>query len=230
MLRKYWDGIVDLIFPPTCYACGQYEPLKDLLLCHPCNETLPWIENSAVAKAALEGKEHFPVDIEEINSLLFFTKSSKTQKLIQEIKYHDQRKLAVFLGELLGRKLQLENAITNYVLLPVPIHHKRLKERGYNQAYEIAKGIEAVTHIPIENDVLIRATFEGSQTAKNKYQRAQILNTAFTYNPLTQVDRKKHIILIDDVITTGSTVNSCTNQLKKAGFQNIEVACLAISI
>ena len=230
MLQKYWQGVVDLIFPPICYACGQYEPLKDLLLCHPCNETLPWIDHSGVAKAALEGKEHFPVDIEDINSLLFFTKNSKTQKLIQEIKYHGQRRLAVFLGELVGQKLKLEKDHSNSILVPVPIHHKRLRERGYNQAYEIAKGIQSSTEIPIENDILIRATFEGSQTAKNKYQRAKILDAAFTYNSLTKVNRNTNIILIDDVITTGATIRSCSNQLRKAGFKNIEVACLAISI
>ncbi len=135
VVRKYIEGVGRVLFPRICYACQQYEPLHGHLLCNKCLKQLPWIPTQPIAEAALEGKEHFPRDVSFFDSLLYFTKHSKVQHLIKQIKYNGQRSLAWYLGQRLGQKLKnLELDWSQYEIVPVPIHRKRKRQRGYNQA------------------------------------------------------------------------------------------------
>lgn len=232
MLGDYIRGLVDLVFPTTCYACQAYEPLDGHLLCAVCLEDLPWIATDA-APAALEGKDNFPSNIQFFDGLLYFTKSSPTQQLISEIKYNGQRELAHYLGLRLASKIESALPWHDYEIIPVPIHKKRRRLRGYNQAEELARPIAAHLGIPINISVLKRNHFETSQTQKGKRQRASVMQKSFSL-----VKSSTHIhthtlpnaLLIDDVITTGATIKSCVALLRTAGYKQISVISLAISI
>jgi len=228
MLRSTLEGLVELIFPTTCFACLEYEPLHDHLLCINCLENLPWIPEKA-ASAALEGKDNFPSGVHHFDSLLYFSKSSKVQQLITAIKYNGQKELAQYLGARLGEKIQNNFNGGNYEIIPVPVHKKRRRERGYNQAEEIALGLVSKITCPISKKLLIRNQYEQSQTSKDKHERAARLKESFTLNPSLS-PQADHAILVDDVVTTGATINSCVQQLKTCGYKNISVVTLAVSI
>ncbi len=216
------------MFPKLCYACREYEPLNNQLFCLSCQERLPFVSSNEDALAALEGKDYFPEEISDFSTLFYFTKDSHVAEIIHRIKYEGQYRMAKDLGVLLGEKILLDQDLRKYTIVPVPIHNKRRKDRGYNQAEEIAKGFTMVRDIPIANDYLIRTKHDKSQTAKDKNERSEALKHSFTISPYHE--RLSHIILIDDVITTGSTINACYTQLKKKSPTHVIVASLGVSI
>jgi competence protein ComFC len=228
MLRSYLEGFIDLIFPTTCFACQEFEPLHEHLLCINCLKNLPWIAEDA-AIGALEGKESFPPGIAFFDSLLYFSKISKVQQLITAIKYNGQKELAQYLGKRLGEKLTDKLSNESFEIIPVPIHIKRRRERGYNQAEEIAKGIAPILGANINKELLIRNQYEVSQTQKDKQQRAARLEESFIINTLASA-QKKNALLVDDVVTTGATINSCVQQLRQCGYKEVFVVTLAVSI
>lgn len=231
MLRPYLQGLSNLLFPETCYACEKYEPERKHLLCSVCLGNLPWIDNQGAAEAALTGKDHFPERILTFDSLLYFTKNSRTQHLISEIKYNGQKNLAQYLGERLGQKMkEAKEDWSDFELIPVPIHRKRLRERGFNQAHEIALGIQKILKVEINNEALIRTKHETSQTKKDKKERSEVLLSSFASHPRAKKQPTKMALLIDDVITTGATVFTCSEVLRQLKYPKIAIVTLAISI
>lgn len=227
-MKRYFDTVLGLIFPKLCYACREYEPLNNQLFCLSCQERLPFVSSSEDAHAALEGKDYFPEDISLFSTLFYFTKDSHVAEIIHRIKYEGQYRMAKDLGTHLAEKVLLDQDLRKYTIVPVPIHKKRRRARGYNQAEEIAKGFASVKKIPIAPDYLIRTQHDKSQTAKDKNERSEALKHSFTINE--GHERLSHIILIDDVITTGSTINACYTQLKKKSPTDVIVASLGVSI
>lgn len=227
-MKRYFDTVIGLIFPNLCYACREYEPLNNHLFCLSCQNRLPFVSSGGDAYAALEGKDYFPEEISDFSTLFYFTKDSYVAEIIHRIKYEGQYRMAKKLGVLLAQMTLLNQDLRKYVIVPVPIHKKRRKERGYNQAEEIAKGFASVKDIPIISDYLIRTKHDKSQTAKDKRERSEALKNSFAINE--GCDRLSHIILIDDVITTGSTISACYTQLEKKSPVKVIVASLGVSI
>ena len=226
--KSYAKGLFHLIFPNLCYACRNIEPVKGKHFCLPCQHSLPFIRSSEDALAALEGKESFPEKVNYFRSLFYYTKESKVAEMIHRIKYQGNYRIARYLGELLGERLEEEHTWGNYVLVPVPIHKKRRRERGFNQSEEIAKGIQKVLGIKIETDYLIRTKYEASQIKKDKQSRADTLRDSFMINQKSS-EIKKKILLVDDVVTTGSTLAACIHALQ-VDSDNIAIVSLGVGI
>lgn len=228
MLRSFVKGLFYLINPPLCIACRQYEPFKEEDLCLSCLKTLPLVASPLDATSATVGKEHFPADLSFFYSLFYYTKDGLVADMIHRIKYNGQYRLARKLGKLLGDHLKSHKDLTGYCIVPVPIHKKRRMERGFNQSEELAKGIRQSIPLSVKNNLLVRTQYEKSQTAKDKYARAELLKQSFTLNSKEELPIK--ILLVDDVVTTGSTLESCVELLSQRGINNIAVATLGISI
>jgi len=227
-VKRYIDTVLGLIFPELCYACREYEPLHGSHFCLRCKEALPFVQTQYDAYAALEGKDFFPEKIKDYWSLFYYSKDSYVAEIIHRIKYEGQYRVARDLGVLLAKHLSKEQDFAGYNVIPVPIHKKRRRVRGYNQAEEIAKGFTSIIDIPVISDYLIRSKHDTSQTAKDKNERSQALKNSFAIDIDKTSPRK--IILIDDVITTGSTINACYTQLAKKPFDKLIVASLGVSI
>ncbi len=227
-MKRYIDTVLGLIFPNLCYACREYEPLNNQLFCLSCQERLPYVDSPKDAFAALEGKDFFPDEITDYSALFYFTKDSHVAEMIHRIKYEGQFRMAKHLGTLLAEKVFHDQDLSNYVIVPVPIHKKRKRERGYNQAEEIAKGFASVKNIPIINNHLIRTKHDKSQTAKDRKERSEALKHSFGLDK--NEEHLSHIILIDDVITTGSTISACYAQLIKKSPTKVIVTSLGVSI
>ena len=227
-MKRYIDTVLGLIFPNLCYACREYEPLTNKVFCLSCEEKLPFVASKEDAQSALEGKDFFPKEIRDFSTLFYFTKDSHVAEIIHRIKYEGQFRMAKHLGKLLAEKVWQNQDLSQYVIVPVPIHKKRRRERGYNQAEEIAKGFAEIKNIPIITNHLIRTKHDQSQTAKDRRERSEALKHSFALSE--NAEALSHIILIDDVITTGSTINACYAQLAKKHPTEVVVTSLGVSI
>jgi ComF family protein len=146
--------------------------------------------------------------------LLISQKKEGIQKILHSIKYQNQKKLAVFIAEQMARKLGIDFFKNIDVLIPVPLHPKKQKIRGYNQASLIAQGINNVFSLPVNTTTLTRAQFTDSQTTKNRLDRWKNVQGAFELKN-KEVLSKKHVLLLDDVFTTGATLEACIKTLQK---------------
>jgi len=160
-------------------------------------------------------------------SYLFFNKGNKVQKLLHALKYYGHDELGVYLGEKFGYDLKNHNLIQNIdLIIPVPLHAKKKHKRGFNQSEKIALGFSEVTDIPLNTKVLFRHKAGESQTKKSRYFRYLNVKDVFTIRNKESLMNKK-ILLIDDVITTGSTIEACVECLKQ--IKGIEVYAASIA-
>jgi len=228
-MSRLHRSLKGLIFPDLCVACRVRQPKVAEELCSECLDLLPFISSIADAKAALAGKKHFPKDVDEFVSLFYYTKESYIAEMIHYIKYDGLYKIGTYLGEKLYERLLSTIDLDGYVLIPVPLHPKKMKIRGYNQAQKIALGISRISGLPIVEDHLIRTKDASSQTQKSQSDRAKVLEDAFDLNPLSEHAPKK-VIIVDDVITTGSTISACTKAIMRRAPEKLIVASLGVSI
>lgn len=163
-------------------------------------------------------------------SVFHFKEESIIQTLIHELKYQNKRSIGIFLGEVVGQLIKNDSDFsTADVLVPVPLHKIRLRERGYNQSELIAKGVSNATGIKVIGDLLIRTRNTETQTKLNFEERKENVKDAFFVNRKYKnfvIDKK--VIVVDDVITTGSTINECAKALAMAGAS--EVLALSVAI
>ena len=227
LLRTHLHNLFSLVYPPLCYSCRIVEPLQNHRFCLSCLHELPFIVSAQDSAAALAGKQYFPHEVRFFQSLFYYTKDSRVADMIHSVKYEGQYRMAWYLGELLGKELSKTNAWNGYSLLPVPIHRKRYLTRGYNQSEEMAKGIAKTLHLPILSKVFVRTSFESSQTGKGRLLRSEVLKSSFVLKDHNCPDK---ILLIDDVVTTGSTINACVHALNEVRPKDIAVASVGISI
>ena len=166
-------------------------------------------------------------DIERAMSFIKYVPKSKSAQLVYGFKYHDKPFIASLLGEMMGKELGDVNFFSGIdYLLPMPITKKRKRKRGYNQSTELAKGISKVTNIPVAEDVIKRDFFVQSQTKLDSIGRMENIEGAFTLCKKSHNVSNKHVLLIDDVITTGATIIECCDTLKK--IQGIRISVLSL--
>jgi ComF family protein len=146
--------------------------------------------------------------------MLHFKKISDTQKILHALKYKDRPDVAVYFGKLIGERIKNVGTFAALdALIPVPLHPKKEFLRGYNQSRKLAEGISERTSVPVDTEILKRARFAESQTRKAKMSRWESIQNGF--QPTKAVRNFKHVALIDDVVTTGSTVETCVRMLQQ---------------
>ena len=163
------------------------------------------------------------VRLKAVTACFFFSKEGKVQRLIHELKYKGNADAGVFLGQELGKTIKEAPLFEGLdYLIPVPLHPKREKERGYNQSMMIAQGINEVTEIPIGDQYLVRSVNTATQTHKSKEERWQNVKDIFEVRHAEQLEGK-YVLLIDDVLTTGATLEACA--LKLSAVKGITISC-----
>ena len=229
ILIKAIGVITELVFPKLCLSCEFIEPLKDEELCLLCITTLPKIDKKNDVMASLIGASLFPREIEHVYALYYFTKPGKVQDLIHRIKYDSRIDLAHYFGRELGKQIRRFSALRPF-LVPVPLHPKRYKARGYNQAFCIAEGISQELGCTIDTSIIKRVKYRESQASLDFMGRESGLENSFEAIPISTGDVARFVMLIDDVITTGATIKACYEELVSVGYSRIAVASLAISV
>ncbi len=217
-IKAFFTDILDIFCPRVCYGCGK--PFKrdgEQLICWDCLMGIPKVnsfhEDHNIVTDYFLGKD---VRIEYGCSYLNFTKGNIIQELIHNTKYFSHPELGIRLGQMAGEELIRNSRFIDIdAIIPVPMHPKKLKIRGYNQAEKISEGISQVYGKPIRNDILIKTQFTESQTKMNKIQRMENSQKIFSYANTDPSDTS-HYLIVDDVYTTGSTVLNCAIQLRKS--------------
>lgn len=221
------NDFISLIYPKTCMACGKSLYKNENCLCTYCLYHLPktnfHLEKDNEVERVFWGR----VRIESAASFLYFSKGGKVQKIMHKLKYKGRQEIGVFLGEQYGLELLNSDTFKNIdIIIPVPLHKMKLKKRGYNQSEKFAEGLSLSMKKPVSTDNLYRKIFSETQTKKTRYKRWQNVESIFDIkNP--ELLKSKHILLVDDVITTGATMEACVNVLKKVEDIKISIASIA---
>ena len=224
-----FNSIVNLLFPKVCFACSHLLADNEKHICTNCRHNLPvtnyHFENNNTVEKVFYGR----VKLEQATALLRFEKKGIVQHLLHNLKYRDHEVIGAILGEWLGNELKtIENYKNIDVIIPVPLHRKKLRKRGYNQVAKF--GIEIANALNAEylNKVLIKTTATKTQVFKKRMARWNSSNEIFAIKN-KELITGKHILLVDDIITTGATIEACTNMLNKANNVKISVATMAIA-
>ena len=225
--RTYWHDFVNLLFPRCCEACKSALVGNEQIICTECRSTLPRVDSDSAAKAAVSEKFVGYQEVKGVVSFLAFTKKGKVQNLLHALKYKNKPEVGVLLGKMMALESTEKNVFpVADLIVSVPLHKKRRRERGYNQSDAFAEGLSEVTEIPWSGSALARVRYTKSQTGKTKTERQENVKDIFEI-PEPQQIRGKRIILVDDVLTTGATLESCLNVLLAAGSDSIYIMTIA---
>lgn len=221
--------LASLLYVPSCLACRTTLMANEDLVCDACMAELA-LPSLMPAADLVDGRPGLMShNLKAYWVLAHFEHGNAVQRLLHKLKYGDRPKLGLILGQYLGANMLLhasEKRPLPDVIIPVPLDAAGLRKRGYNQAGMVAAGISNATGIPLLLDVLIRPKTSESQVRRSREERLQAMATAFTTvegAPLSG----QHILLVDDVLTTGSTLGACASALTSAGASHLSIAVLA---
>lgn len=218
MKDSFWSRLVDLIAPRACVVCGGRLGIHEFFLCGSCNLQLPrtnYADNPYENDMARLFWGQLPV--ERCAALFFYQGGSGPSQILYELKYKNHPEI----GEFFGRMIAEEWNDTGFfegidLIVPVPLAKERQRQRGYNQSLHIARGIGSVTRLPIVTNAVSRKQFVESQTQKDRWQRNENVEGCFRLNDGSAL-KGRHVLLVDDVVTTGATICSCGREMLKAG-------------
>ena len=222
------NAVVNLFFPKVCYTCNNELLDFENYVCTKCRHDLPITNFHFDNNNAVEKVFYGRVKVENATSLLRFEKKGIVQQLLHNLKYKGYEDIGVFLGEWLGNELKTIETFNDIdVVIPVPLHKNKLKKRGFNQVDKFAQEIAKALAVEYNDKALIKITSTKSQVTKKRLARWQITTELFAIEHPDQIENK-HILLVDDIITTGATLEACINVLKTAKNVKISIATMAI--
>ncbi|MBQ5896288.1 MAG: ComF family protein [Bacteroidaceae bacterium] len=224
---KWISDLVDLIFPRHCAVCGEVLSREERDICLNCLCTLPKIEPHH--KEEIEKTFWGKVEIERATSFMYYRKGSPYNALIHKLKYRNAPPIGVRLGAMAADDI-LESGYFNDITLivPLPLSKKKLRKRGYNQCDYIASGISEKTGIPVATGLIKRTKANETQTHKTRDERWENVEGIFTVIKPEELE-KQHILLVDDILTTGATLCSCANAIKSSCDCKVSILTLALT-
>ncbi|KNB62857.1 ComF family protein [Chryseobacterium aquaticum] len=214
--------ILDLFFPNRCLNCNRIID-GNLIVCTICFEQIHFTHNNYFDDNFIKQKCKLLFPVENAFALMHFSKENLSRKIIHELKYKSREKIGKILSEWTTEQLDFNNNKPD-LLVSVPLHPKKLKERGYNQLHLFTENLSEFYNIPFDHDFIKRNHYSKAQALKDKQHRME------TTNPfsITKNISGKHILLIDDVFTTGNTLASIAWEILKAGDNKVSVLVMAI--
>lgn len=220
---------LSLIYPNICQTCGRSLFRNERIICMKCKHHLPRarFSNDPGNPAAQVFWGRVPLQM--VITGFLYNKGNSVQQLIHKFKYKGLKGIGIFLGEELGSEIALNSRHKDIdYILPVPLHPRKQKKRGFNQSEIIARGIAAKTGVEINTSILYRKAFSNTQTRKSKYERWQNVESIFSLKQ-EELLKNKHILLVDDVITTGATIEACAQCLLRVEGVRLSVAAVAFT-
>lgn len=225
---SFFRDILNFIFPLNCITCGRLLIDHEIVICTFCYYEIPRTNFHNDYENQVSRLFWGRVNITYATAFFYFSKGGRYQKLIHSLKYEGRSDIGIEAGRIFG--IEISGSVFKSVdmVVPVPLHRKKLKKRGYNQSEMIAKGLCIALEKPLIADLLERVDFTETQTRKSRYERFVNVNGSFSL--LRDINlHNKHILLVDDVVTTGSTLESCAEVLLEGGAEKISVAALAVA-
>jgi ComF family protein len=227
--RDTGDALFHLAFPHICEGCGCGIPDPSQLLCLSCLATLPQTSFHLHGNNPVEKLFWGRLAITHATSQYYFTKASLMQRLMHQLKYKGNKEAGLYMGRLMGQALSASNRfLYTDVLVPLPLHRSREKQRGYNQATLLCQGISEIMNKPVLINAVGRTIQTESQTKKGRISRWQNIEGRFELLRTGDI-KDKHVLLVDDVVTTGATLEACGRVLIEGGINKLSIATLCFS-
>ena len=227
MKISFWARLLDLISPRLCVVCGNRLAVTEETLCSKCYLYLPRTDFGHDLYENVMAKLFWgQMAIEKATALFYYEPHAETAQILYEMKYKNHPEIGVVMGRMMAKELMRSGLFEGIdAIVPVPLARKRERQRGYNQSLELARGVSEVTGLPIANKVVRRTKFVGSQTQRGRWERNENVEDVFELVDSDSISGK-HLLLIDDVVTTGATIIACAQEMRKAS--NVKFSVLAL--
>lgn len=228
-LREIKDSFLQLLFPHVCCGCGSDMLSKESVLCMRCIDAMPETNFELHAGNPVEKKFWGQIQLEQATAQYYFTRESLMQHLMHQFKYRGNKELALQLGKMMGESLKKSNRFPVDALIPLPLFPAKEKRRGYNQATVLCEGIAESLQVPVLKDAVVRSQHTDTQTRKGRIERWQNMEGKFVLAKPGMVENKK-LLLVDDVVTTGATLEACGSVLLEGTNVKLSIATLCSAI
>ena len=224
-----FKSLLNLFFPPTCAGCKTILIANENVICTSCRHEMPLTQHHLNPENDAYKKFYGRIPVEHVSALVYFHKKGIVQELIHSLKYRGQEAIGTVLGEWYAEELKNIPVLSTVdAIIPVPLHPKKLRERGYNQVTEFGNALAKSLQIPINTSILFRQVYSKTQSQKNRLGRTEGIDTIFDVS-FDEKDHNKHFLLIDDVITTGATLEVCAKAMLKIPGTKISIVCMAMA-
>jgi ComF family protein len=229
LLKSVFTDTLHLFYPHICCGCGSDIVEDKDLLCIKCIDELPHTAFEKFCNNPIEKIFWGRIRVEDAYSEFYFTKDSLMQNLIHQLKYKGNTNIGSFLGQIMGRSILKSGRFSDIdAIIPLPLFPEKEKIRGYNQSMVISKGISSITGIPVFENAVIRQKFTETQTKKHRTERWENVDGSFSVKDPQALEGKK-LLLVDDVITTGASLEACGNAILKTENTLLCIATLAVA-
>lgn len=227
LLSQHISDFFSLFFPEVCAGCGCSLVSNEQEICTGCLVNLPYTDFHLIPDNGVARQFWGRVPFIFCGAFLYFSKGTRVQNLLHQLKYNNRPEVGMKLGIHYGKQLASSPAMTAPdVIVPVPLHPKRQKKRGYNQSEYFALGLSESMQVPLDTTTLQRAIFTSSQTKKSRFSRYENMKDVFFLKQGEKFEGK-HILLVDDIITTGATIEACAIPILKVPGAKISIAGIA---
>ena len=227
-LKEIKDAFLHLLFPHVCTGCGSDILNEESVLCMRCMDAMPETNFEMYANNPVEKTFWGRLPLVGATAQFYFTKESLMQHLMHQFKYKRNKDLGLQLGRIMGEKIKTSTRFEADALIPLPLFPVKEKRRGYNQATILCEGMAEVMKIPVLDKVILRPQHTETQTKKGRIERWKNMEGKFILSDPEAI-RNKHLLLVDDVVTTGATLEACGNELLKTEGVLLSVATLCVA-
>jgi len=228
LIGKYLSDFGSLLFPEICQACGTSLSQQENHFCNTCLHQLPYTNFHLDPDNRLAKQFWGRINILGASAFMYFNKGGQVQNIMHQLKYNNQPQVGVAVGNLYAQQLKaLENYRQAQAIIPVPLHPHKTEKRGYNQSEQFALGLSEVLDIPVYTNILTRTAERESQAKQNRSNRFDNMQKVFSAS--SNGINLDNVLLVDDTITTGATLEACAIALQEIGIKNINIVGIAFT-
>lgn len=221
--------LINLFFPKVCAGCHSLLMTNEIVLCTNCRHEMPLTQYYLDSNNEAVKKFYGKIEIEHASAFLYFNKKGMVQELIHNLKYKGNEEIGTVLGNWYVEDLKNIQLKTPFsAVIPVPLHQKKFRERGYNQVTTFGNALAKGLNIGYDDSILFRKKYSKTQSKKNLLGRSEGIENIFDVN-YSEENRNKHFLLVDDVLTTGATLEACSRALLKIPGVKISIVCMAMA-
>ncbi|MFC5978034.1 ComF family protein [Flavobacterium salmonis] len=221
--------LINLFFPKVCAGCHSLLMTNEIVLCTNCRHEMPLTQYYLDSNNEAVKKFYGKIEIEHASAFLYFNKKGMVQELIHNLKYKGNEEIGTVLGNWYVEDLKNIQLKTPFsAVIPVPLHQKKFRERGYNQVTTFGNTLAKGLNIGYDDTILFRKKYSKTQSKKNLLGRSEGIENVFDVN-YSEQNRNKHFLLVDDVLTTGATLEACSRALLKIPGVKISIVCMAMA-